>query len=168
MKRILIVAGVFLLLTGCQSNPQIVEMSQDTYMIYREDHGGIFGNASALKAEVIQAANTFAASQGKVVVPVSTNFTPMGRGPAQWASFEYQFVVVDKDDPAVGRTPMVPRADVVIENKGKVTTDIHVKDHTEKSKDVYLELMKLDDLRKKGIINEAEFEAQKKKILSEN
>jgi hypothetical protein len=31
---------------------------------------------------------------------------------------------------------------------------------------VYAELVKLDDLRKKGIITEAEFEAQKKKLLT--
>lgn len=34
-------------------------------------------------------------------------------------------------------------------------------------KDVYTELTKLDDLRKKGIITDAEFEIQKKKILGE-
>jgi hypothetical protein len=34
--------------------------------------------------------------------------------------------------------------------------------------DRYDELIKLDDLRKKGIISEAEFETQKKKLLSGN
>lgn len=34
--------------------------------------------------------------------------------------------------------------------------------------DVYTELTKLDDLRKKGIITDAEFEIQKKKILNAN
>ena len=167
MKRTLFVAGILLLLAGCQSSPSIVNISQDTYMIYREDHGGIFGSASALKAGVIQDAHAFAAKQGKVAVPISTNFTPMGRGPAQWASFEYQFAVVDKSDPAAGRVSLTPRADVVIENKGKVTADIKIKNQTEEPKDIYLELMKLEDLRKKGIINKAEFEMQKKKILSE-
>lgn len=32
----------------------------------------------------------------------------------------------------------------------------------------YVELTRLDDLRKKGIISDAEFEAQKKKILDGN
>jgi Short C-terminal domain len=36
------------------------------------------------------------------------------------------------------------------------------------SRDVYTELTKLDVLRKKGIISEAEFEGQKKKVLNEN
>lgn len=38
----------------------------------------------------------------------------------------------------------------------------------EKSKDVYTELTKLDDLLKRGIITRAEFDAQKKKILNGN
>ena len=33
------------------------------------------------------------------------------------------------------------------------------------SDDFYAELLKLDDLRKKGILTEKEFEAQKKKVL---
>ena len=34
-----------------------------------------------------------------------------------------------------------------------------------KTGDLYTELMKLDDLRKKGILTEEEFEAEKKKLL---
>lgn len=34
-------------------------------------------------------------------------------------------------------------------------------------KDTYAELLKLDDLRKKGIVSDAEFEIQKKKLLAE-
>ena len=38
----------------------------------------------------------------------------------------------------------------------------------EEKKDLYTELMKLDELKQKGIITEEEFDTQKKKILSEN
>ena len=34
------------------------------------------------------------------------------------------------------------------------------------SKDVYAELLKLDDLLKKGILTQEEFDAQKKKVLA--
>jgi len=84
-----------------------VRVSPDTYMLYREDHAGIFGNATAMKANVIREANEFAEKQGKIVVPVLMSETPMGNGPAQWAKCEYQFRVVDKDDPEVGRTSLV-------------------------------------------------------------
>lgn len=41
-------------------------------------------------------------------------------------------------------------------------------DQTKPSKDTHAELLKLDELRQKNIISEAEFEAQKKKILDTN
>ncbi len=36
----------------------------------------------------------------------------------------------------------------------------------EVSKDLYTEIMKLEDLRKRGLLTDAEFEAQKKKLLN--
>ena len=156
----IIISAAFL--AGC-SNPGIVQLSPDTYMLTKQDHGGIFGNASKLKAEVIQEANVFAASQGKVAIPLATNERPMGSGPAQFASFEYQFRVVDKNDPEARRTSLVPRADVVIEKSEKISADVHTKE--ENTPDLYTELTKLDDLRKKGIITEEEFAAQKKRLF---
>ena len=167
VKRTLMVVGIALALAGC-ANPQIVRLSPGTYMLSREDHGGIFGNASSLKAGVIRDANTFAESQGKVAIPISSKEKPMGNGPAQWAAFEYQFKVVDKNDPEAIRTSLVPRADVVVEKTEKVSVDIRNKDMSEKQPDLYTELTKLDDMRKRGILSDAEFEAQKKKLLSGN
>jgi hypothetical protein len=106
-------------LQGCASVPGPIKISPDTYMITREDHRGIFGSLASLKAEVINEANQFAARQSKVAIPISSQEKPLGRGPAQWASFEYQFRVVDKDDPEVRRTALLPRADVVIEKNEK-------------------------------------------------
>ena len=161
MKILLIV--YILLLTAC-ANPGVVRLSPDTYMLYREDHAGIFGSSSSLKAGVIEDANAFAAKQNKVAIPISSNFKPMGGGPAQWASFEYQFSVVDKNDPLVRRTALKPRADIVIKKDEKNTTSINIKS----SKDMYSKLIRLEDLRKKGILSKEEFEEQKKKILNNN
>ena len=44
-------------------------------MLPRTDKGGIFGNASAMKASVIQDANQFAASKGKVAIPLESRET---------------------------------------------------------------------------------------------
>ena len=153
--------------TGCM-NPGIVRLSPDTYMLSREAHGGIFASPAALKAGVIIDANKFAEDQGKVAIPISSKEKPMGPGPAQWASFEYQFRVVDKNDPEVRRTSLDPRPNIVIEKTERINADIKTKDQTDRPKDVYTELLKLDDLRKRGIITEEEFQAQKKKLLSGN
>lgn len=151
------------LLAGC-SNPGIVQVSPDTYLLAREAHGGVFASSAALKAGVIQDANAFAESQGKVAIPISAKEKPMGNGPAQWASFEYQFRVVEKDDPAVRRTQMVHNPNVVIQ---KADPDDVSPRQGDKSgtKDLYSELLKLEDLKKRGLLNDAEFDAQKKKLL---
>ena len=163
LVRWIALASGCLLLLGC-ANPGIVQLSPDTYMLARTDKGGIFGNASAMKADVIREANAFAASQGKVAIPLATNETPMRPG-QNFASYEYQFRVVDASDPEARRTSLVPRPNVVIEKTEKTTLDVRTKDTTDKPKDVYAELIKLDDLRKRGILSEAEFDAEKKKLL---
>lgn len=160
---VLLVAAV---LAGC-ANPGIVQLSPDTYILSRTDKGGIFGDASAMKADVIREANEFAASQGKVAIALSLREIPLAVG-ARFASVEYQFRVVEKSDPEARRVRLVPRADVVIEKTEKTTVDVKTKDQTERPKDIYAELLKLDDLRKRGIITDAEFEAQKKKLLGGN
>jgi hypothetical protein len=167
--RLLFFFVLALLSAGCQ-NPGIVQLSPDTYMLSRVDHGGVFGNASKLKAGVIREANKFAARQGKIAIPIAAKETPMKVGNAfqmgEFAAFEYQFRVVDKNDPEAQRTALVPRADVVIEKKENISADLRTKDETEKQPDFYAEIMKLDDLRKKGLITDAEFEAQKQKLLN--
>ena len=47
----------------------------------------------------------------------------------------------------------------------KTSLDVQTKDESTKPKDTYTELIKLDDLHKRGILTDAEFEAQKKKLL---
>jgi len=157
-------AALAVFITGC-ANPGVVQLSPDTYMLSRTDKGGIFGNPSAMKADVIREANEFAASQGKVAIPLAVNETPLVVG-SRFAFVEYQFRVVDKADPEVRRVSLVPRPNMVIEKTEKSTVDVKTKDLTERPKDVYAELIKLDDLRKRGILSEAEFAAQKQKLLS--
>lgn len=150
-------------LVAC-ANPGIAEISPDTYLLSRTDKGGIFGNPSAMKADVLREASKFAESKGKVAIPLSVRETPLVVG-QRFASVEYQFRVVDKNDPEAKRTSLVPRADVVIEKTEKISADVKTKDQTDKPKDFYAELLKLDDLRKRGILTEAEFESQKTKLL---
>lgn len=152
----------FAAISGC-ANPGIVKLSPDTYMLSREAHGGIFASESALKAGVISDANAFAESQGKVAIPLFAHGTPMGA--AKWARFEYQFRVVDKHDPEVKRTALAPRADIVVEKFEKISLDVKSKDQTERPKDFYAELIKLDDLRKRDILTKDEFDIQKKRLL---
>ncbi len=161
-KAIVLSFVVCISFAGCQ-NPGIVQLSPDTYILSRDDHAGIFGNIGALKAGVIRDANAFAESKGKVAIPLSSNTTP--NGPGRFASFEYQFRVVDINDPEAKRTALVPRADMVIEKTEKISADVRTKNSAAKEPDLYAELTKLDDLRQRGILSNAEFEVEKKKLL---
>lgn len=166
MKKIVWIVCLVILLSGCSlASRGVIKMSPDTYMVRVEDHAGIFAfNRGGLKAKAIQDATDFAESKNKVAIPLNMQEHPVGIL-GDWAAVEYQFRVVDKNDPEAQRTSLVPRPDFVIDKTERVSADIHTKDTTEKQPDLYTELTKLDDLRKRGVITDAEFAAQKKILL---
>ena len=69
-------------------------------------------------------------------------------------------VVVSKynENPETGLDVPKSYSYVIVEKSGDANPE----------KDIYSELLKLDDLRKRGILSEEEFEAQKKKLLEAN
>lgn len=72
-----------------------------------------------------------------------------------------------KKDPEVGLDIPKPRSHV-IEKTESNNADTHTADETEGTKDVYTELIKLDELRERGILTDAEFDAEKSKLLEGN
>lgn len=153
-------------LVAC-ATADVVPMGTDTYMISQTSAGGAFTNMGALKSRVMTRANDFAASKGKVAIPVAATESPAY--PGHMPNFEYQFKLVDKNDPRASGTGLLKTPDIVIENRGQQGPAVVVNNGSNgeaKSQDAYTELLKLDDLRKKGIITEAEFEAQKQKLLA--
>jgi Short C-terminal domain len=156
--------------------PEIVQVSSDSYMIFKEDHKGIFGSLAKLKIGIIKQANEFAVSKGKVLIPISCKEKPLGNGPAQWASFEYQFKLVSKDDPEADRATLGSCPDFIVQTNQSLKAEVTTREEKAKpeapkepasagQKDLYTELMKLDDLRKRGILTEEEFQAEKRKLL---
>lgn len=117
MKIKQIITGLAAILAaGCQ-NPGIVQVSPNTYMLSREDHGGIFGNVSALKAGVMRDANVFAERQGKAEIPISARDHPVGIL-GDWASFELTFRLADKNSPEALRTYVMEMAETNSPGKG--------------------------------------------------
>ena len=162
-KKLALPAVLAALLAAC-ATADIVPMGTDTYMISQTSAGGVFKSMSSLKADVMKRANAFAQSKGKIAIPVASKETPVRPG-RNMPNFEYQFRLVDRDDPRASGDALVPRADVVIENRVHPVPLTNAKDEP-KSQDIYTELLRLDDLRKRNIITESEFEAQKQKLLA--
>lgn len=164
MRKLLLVI-IFVALTGCLSTHDVVRVSPDTYMVRIEDHGGIFAfNRGKMKSAAMQKANDFAESKGKVAIPVNLHEHPVGIL-GDWAAVEYQFRVVSEDDPEARRTSLTPRADVVIEKTSNMRGNIVTKDASKGESDLYDQLIRLDDLRSKGILTNEEFIEQKKILL---
>jgi len=149
------------LLMGCAGSG-IVQVSPDTYMIAQTDKRGIFGNPSKMKASVIRQANEFAISQGKVAIPVSTKETPLIVN-QRFASIEYQFRVVSEDDAEYRRTSLSHRADLTIQDNKDIQITV---DDARTRKTRYAQLQQLEELRKSGVLTQAEFNSEKSKLLN--
>lgn len=145
------------MLLGC-ANPGVVQMSPDTYFLSRVDKAGLFGNEAAMRSDVIREATEFAARQGKVAVPISLNTTPMGIG--HQATIDYQFRIVEASSAEARRATLSPLPQTRIEN---VAAPISAP-----KKDLYAALVKLDDLHKRGVLTDSEFDAAKHKLLAED
>lgn len=96
MKKVTLLGLISLILVGC-ATADIVPLGTNNYMISQTSAGGVFTNNSKLKSDVILRANAFADSKGKVAIPVTS--TAKSAIPGRMASFEYQFMLVDKNDP---------------------------------------------------------------------
>ena len=64
--------------------------------------------------------------------------------------------------------PLIPRPEAGVENTENINLNVQTDDDTKAAKDIYAELIKLDDLRQRGILTQAEFDAEKKKLLEGN
>ncbi|MCE9619189.1 MAG: SHOCT domain-containing protein [Planctomycetes bacterium] len=134
-------------------------MAPNTYYLSRVDQAGVFGNAESMTSDVLGEATQFAQQRGKVAIPITLKTSPSW--PGHFATVQYQFRLVDKDSPEAQKAALLPVPNVRIETPPAAVPP-------NQSKDVYAELIKLDDLRKRGVLTEAEFEAQKKKLLEDN
>jgi hypothetical protein len=153
----------FLLLAGCASNSGVMPIGKETFMISRQAATG-FSGSGTLKAEAFAEANRYCTSLGKSVQVINTHEASPPYILGNFPKAEIQFMCLEANDAELVRPKLRKDADTVIQ----VKNDIRVKDEVAKSKDIYAELLKLDDLRKKGIISEQEFIAQKQKLLSQN
>jgi len=149
-------------LAGCVSNPGIVKTSDGSYILTRTDQGGSLSDVGATRTDMKREANDFATRQGKVAVPISMKETPMSvQG---FTALEYRFQIMDKSDAAAE----AKRSDPAPARAAGSPADVKPQERQEHQRDIYNELIKLDDLRKRGILTDAEFDSEKKKILNGN
>lgn len=142
-------------------DPEFVQVSPGVYMVTVKNHAGVFANAATTKRKAIEAANKFATEKGMEAVAVALESVPARPGPGGWPYVEYQFRLVPAG--SVDTVGLVPRADVEVRVNQPTAAPSPA---AAPQADLYAELLKLDDLRTRGLLTEAEFEAQKAKLLA--
>jgi hypothetical protein len=130
--------------TGNLTNPGIVEVAPDQYLLTRLDVGGALGNAAALKAKMIEEANAFADSKGKRAVPVPFDELP-GFPSCNPQVVEYNFRLVDPHQAAAPPAAKAQRVERLADG-----------------------ILRLQQLRQQGLLTENEFQVEKQRLLQTN
>ena len=157
---ILLACGVVTALLGCASTTkvapaEVVPLGNNTYSITRSATNGFTRDTDVLKAQAQEDAAAFCASKGKQLKVISlTQEKPLPT--TGFVKAKLVFQALDAGAPELtGGAPAVPAPFVATAEPPVPSVDVLV-----------TELTKLDDLRKKGILTDDEFAAEKKKVLS--
>lgn len=149
-----------LALAGCSTPaPSVVSLGNHTYSITRQAGSGLVRDTEKLKADALDAASAYCTQQHKELKVLSATAEKPNLMLTGYARAKVVFQALDANDPEL-RTPAVSAptgitgATAVAADAASPSTDA-----------LYHDLVKLDDLRKRGILTEEEFQAQKKKVL---
>jgi hypothetical protein len=178
-----VVLGLSAALYGGCTTPGIVRIADDTYRVSRADPGHVFADDAAMKAAAVADADAFARGRGMVAMPVSVVAETLAVGHLK--TLDYEFRLVPASAPvtvaapsatptptptptlppvaAAAVRPPVPAAPVIAASPpppAPPSPPAVRRDYVE-------ELIRLDDLRKRGILTEDEFQTLKAKIISE-
>ena len=145
-SRIAIAITLATLTSGCGTNMPIQKNGNTGEYVLNRDDKSPFGNLPSVKRSVSADAASFCAAMNKKYVEKYS--IDKERAVFVWPESTLYFECVESGQEAsVKRAP--PKGDTESQQGGSV----------------YSELIKLDELRKKGILTEAEFEGQKQKLL---
>jgi hypothetical protein len=171
-------------IVGACMGAGVVQLSADTYRLSRADGGGRYPDAAAMKAAVVEDANAFASSRGKIAVEVATREETMRTG--HLSTIDYDFKLVAPGEPAPAAAAAVPavptapsapavalpaeRGPAAVPAAGTAATVVPAavvpSAGSEGKPDLYTELIKLDELRRRGILTDEEFQALKAKLIA--
>lgn len=170
IKRNLNIAIVMLLIPlgqACVSSSEIVKTGPDTYMISRSEKG-FRGASSCVKAAALAEADKWCQKQGKVMKVISSSQKDMVPFTSD-AYAEIHFKALDPNDPELKQPtdtgPLKNRVFRGDENNQSYSVDIQMSKTGSDKTDRYTEILKLGELREKGLITEEEFEREKVKLL---
>ena len=147
-------SGVAALSCAAASKSSLASIGNNTYVITREAKTAFDRDTEHLKELAKEDAAKYYESQGKQlkVVDLTADKPFFATG---YAKAKIVFKALGSDDPelAVAQVQPSPKAAAV-------------RPETSSTGNLYDDLIKLDDLRKKGILTEEEFQSEKQKVLN--
>lgn len=169
LKKLFIIISVslpILLIYGCASvtdsipDEEILNITGNIYEIIDVDKRGIFGSESSLIDGVVTQVDDFAETKDKIASPLEARIHRVGIL-GDWAWFYYKFMLVDKNTPEAYKK----LTDVTIERDARLSAEFYINRHKREIISVADEIVKLDELRKRGLLNDSEFEKLKIQLL---
>ena len=160
--QFVVAVGFWATTTQAATRPEVVSLGNNTYSITRQASNGFVRDAEKLKAEALDQAAAYCADQHKQLKVISATAEKPKIMFMGYASAKVVFKALDAGDPelsAPAATGNVANSDPA---SGTSAETVPVRTPTDA---LYNELMRLDDLRKRGILTDEEFQAQKKKVL---
>ncbi len=161
LPRILASAALVLgvRLAAMDSAPAATPMGNNTFSITRQAKTTFDRDVEKFKSEVQQDATSYCQSQHKqlkvLAVTSERPFYSLG-----FTSATIVFKALDADSPELA-APVEPALPAKSAGEAPPPSALA----TAPSGDLYTDLLKLDDLRKRGILTDKEFELEKKKLL---
>jgi hypothetical protein len=132
---------------------KIESLGNNTYTATRQAKNAFNRDIDALKAAAMDDANKYCREHGKEIKVLSA-VTDKPWFSTGYANAKIVFKALDAGDPELTRVPEPVGAAAGAANLAVAPAG-----------DLYTEILKLDDLRKRGLLSDKEFEAQKKKLL---
>jgi hypothetical protein len=142
-------------------------LGNDTFEIVRQAGNGFVRDVDKLKSEALEQAAAYCAQQHKELKVLSATADKPKLMFTGYAKARVVFKALNADDPelhapvatalpasSASYTESAPATSAAMSATPRTATDT-----------LYSDLLKLDDLRKRGILTEEEFQAQKKKLL---
>jgi len=149
-------------LSACSSTG-VVPIGDDTVMIAKKTGAFAMGPPIKEEAAVHAEANAYCESREKLVETVDKEVRNAVFGRQGSVNLKFRCVDASTDD-ATGSAEA--SADTDVENDSPSNTGLL--DGDAETDDLYSKILKLDDLRKRGLITNEEYEQEKKEILESN
>lgn len=137
-----------------ETAPAIVPLGDNTFSVTVSATHKFTRNTDKLKEQAMAAATTYCSQLGKQLKFVSVTENKSMYLVGGMASTTLTFKALDLTDPALSASSPAAATGTVDKTTAPNTNE-----------SLYADLLRLDDLRKKGILTEEEFKAEKKKVL---